>query len=339
MARKLGLNRAGTGKIDTTSTNENTEKWAGAVAGQLTTKEKVRDISVKTVPVTYIKADEDNPRKLAINIELLTKISEKLPASDKIKTESNNEWIESYVTTVVNEFELTGKQIGDFQSIVEFAASLKSASRLLHPIVVWRDESTFHLIAGERRLLAHILLNETHISAKIENVKPERHDIDTLQWEENIHREDMTLYEKVTRVRKLIEATIGMDKISVTKLANKIGRSRAEAQRYLAVLRYPSNIIIDAIELGKITDLKRAASLAQLSQQDIESSLSGAKPKPKQNQVIKISRAANKDVMKQIIQAAAKQLNAESELDDLDLNKTKDLNVAFNQLAHWLEQN
>lgn len=339
MARKLGLNRAGTGKIESSSTNQNTEKWAGAVANQLDTKQKVKDLTVKTIPVNYVKTDADNPRKLTIDITLLNNIVEQQPAKDFIAKEENNDWVETYVNKVVEAFGLEGKQVGDFLSLVEFAASLKSASRLLHPIVVWREESTFHLIAGERRLLSHILIGESHISAKIEEQKPQRADIDTLQWEENIHREDMTLFEKISRVQKLIESSIGLDKVSVTKLSKLIGRSRAESQRYLAVIRYESSIIFEAIEQGKITDLKNAAALAQLPLEEVSAKLSGEnKQKAKTAPSIKVARSANQQVVKKLIEAAAKQLNAEQELDELDLQKSKDINLAFNKLIAFLEQ-
>ena len=77
MARKLGVKntRAGTGSISSSSTTQNTEKWVGSVAEQLAEQSKQKDDIVKSIPIDYIKTDQDNPRKLKIDIELVKKNS------------------------------------------------------------------------------------------------------------------------------------------------------------------------------------------------------------------------------------------------------------------------
>ena len=342
MVKRFGSkNRAGTGSIEEdNNATTNTEKWAGAIASQMLNKDKVKDVIVKTIPIDFIKADQDNPRKLAIDLTLIKTIVEKHPIQQFIKNEQCNDWIEEYVEKITKAYKLEGKQIGDFTSIVEFAAVLKSADRLLHPIVVWREESIFHLIAGERRVLAFAQLNETHISAKICVTKPDENEIDILQWEENVSREDMSLYERTIRIQKFVKAT-NTKNMSVRKLAKISGLSVAESHRYLAVIKYETNTLINAIKEGKIKSIKLAQEYSKLSEEELQIKLSGEKNK-NDNTVskpsIKISKDVDVEVIKKIIQTITKEYKADEVLKDLNLNKSKDINLAFNLLVNYLSE-
>ncbi len=343
MVKKFGSkNRAGTGSIEKdNNATANTEKWAGAIASQMLNKDKVKEVIVKTIPIDFIKADQDNPRKLAIDLTLIKNIVEKHPIQQFIRNEQCNDWIEEYVEKITKAFNLEGKQIGDFTSIVEFAAVLKSAERLLHPIVVWREESIFHLIAGERRVLAFAQLNESHISAKICDTKPDESEIDILQWEENVSREDMSLYERTIRIQKFVKATTPKN-ISVRKLAKISGLSVAESHRYLAVIKYETDTLINAIKDGKVKSIKLAQEYSKLSEEDLQMKLSGKK-NPANNTVVKpfvkISKDVDVNVIKKIINTITKEYNADEVLKDLDLSKTKDINLAFNLLVNFLSEN
>lgn len=348
MVKKFGVkSRSGTGKIDKKNEAEanSSEKWMDATASQL--KSEVKSILVKSLPISHIKTDQDNPRKLAIDTELVTKIQAKYPINTAIENEDDADWIEEYVEKVVKEFELKDKQIGDFTSIVEFCFALKSPTRLLHPIVVWQEDSIFHLISGERRLLTHILLGEQYISSRINEERLSADEIDVLQWEENVHREDMTLFEKTMRLEKLVKATMGLDKSTGGKLSKVAGISRAEASRYVAIFKYKikhnSDLLINAIETGKITSLKSCHALAQLEPDELQAKLDGKKIIKKSDTitpskpVIKISKEADSDVMKKIIEAATREFQAEQVLENLDLSKSKDINEAFNLLVDFLK--
>lgn len=341
MVKKFGAknnSRAGTGTIDKDTEVSNSEKWTSATASQLDSK--VKNILVKNLPISHIKTDQDNPRKLTIDINLVREIQSKFSIKNYLKNEEDYDWVEEYVEKVTKYFNLKGKQIGDFTSIVEFAAVLKSPKRLLHSIVVWQEDSVFHLISGERRLLTHILLGEEYISSRISEEKLTAKEIDILQWEENIHREDMTLFEKTMRLEKLIGSSHGISKISVRKLAKVSGLSVAESQRYLVIIKYPTDTLIKAIEEGKVEGLQKAAALAQLSDEELKAKLSGIVVAKKVviKPTIKISKDADIDVMKKIIGAVTKEFKAESVLENLDLSKSKDLNIAFNSLITFLKK-
>ncbi len=338
MARKFGSgNRVGTGKIDTEESGA--EKWAGSVAAQVATAANVKEILTKTVPVSYVNCDPDNPRKLALTQEQVIKIASKYPIDKHLlNIDDPNEWIEDYVSRVAEAEQLAGKALGDLDSLVSFAAALKSADRMLHPIVVWRNESTFHLIAGERRLFAHILLGELNIAARIVEQGYTRKEIDTLQWEENIHRVDMSLQERVEHIKKILEAGEGVHSTSVTKLSKLLGRSRAECQRYLAVLRYPTSILLNAIKTGKVNDLKVAAALAQLSPKELEAKLSDASKKTEVNSFIKFNNKEKAPQFAQIIKAAAKQLKLDALIKETDLASPAGINEAITLLVAALEE-
>lgn len=337
MARKFGSgNRVGTGKID--ADESGAEKWAGSVAAQVATAANVKEILTKTVPVSYVICDPDNPRKLALTQEQLIQIANKYPL-DKglLSVDDPSDWIEDYVAKVSQEEGLAGKALGDLESLVSFAAALKSADRMLHPIVVWRSESTFHLIAGERRLLAHVLLGESNIAARIVEQGYNRAQIDTLQWEENVHRVDMSLPERVEHIKKMLEAGEGIHETSVTKLSKLLGRSRAECQRYLAVLRYPNNALLNAIKTGKVSDLKAAAALAQLSPKELDAKLADPAKKTESKSFIKFSSKEKAPQFGQIIKAAAKQLKMDGLLKETDLSSPAGINEAITLLVAALE--
>jgi len=305
-------------------------------------KEKIKDVIVKTIPIDYIRMDQDNPRKLAINTTLINRIVKKYPIQIFIKNELCNDWIEDYVEKVTKEFNLEGKQIGDFTSIVEFAAVLKSSERLLHPIVVWKGESIFHLIAGERRVLAFAQLQESHISAQICSSKPNSTEIDILQWEENVSREDMSLYERTIRIGKFVKANQGGKSISVRKLAKISGLSVSESHRYLAVIKYETDTLINAIRDGKVKSIKLAQEYSKLSDDDLIATLSGKQTSninPLLKPSVKISKDADMGAIKQIISAVIKEYKAEAILDSLDLTKSKDINLAFNALVTFISEN
>ena len=209
-----------------------------------------------------------------------------------------------------------------------------------HPIVVWREESIFHLIAGERRVLAFAQLNESHISAKICETKPDESEIDILQWEENVSREDMSLYERTLRIQKFVKAATSKN-ISVRKLAKISGLSVAESHRYLAVIKYETDTLINAIKDGKVKSIKLAQEYSKLSEEELQIKLSGKK-NPTINAVVKpyvkISKDVDTNVIKKIINTITKEYNADDLLKDLDLSKTKDINLAFNLLVKFLSE-
>lgn len=327
-AKKLGLGRsAGTGKIDQSGNSENgSEKWTSAVKSQLMTAQSIKGVLSKTIPMDYISVDPENPRKLAISHDDVIAIARRLPLD---LSAIGITGMEAYTEQLTRESGLTGKALGDLLSIVEFAAALKTPDRLINPISVRQQESKFLLIAGERRFYAHIFLQASHITSRIFDDQLSRDEIDLLQWEENVHREDMNLWERVERVAKIIAALGGADKVSAAAVATAIGKSRAEASRYLAVVRCPHPELLHAIKNHQLSDLKKATRLATLQSRDeLLDALSPANniaPTP----AIKVSNKVNSRGLARLIELAFTNLGLQQELASYDMTRLTDLEKAL----------
>jgi len=86
----------------------------------------------------------------------------------------------------------------DFSKIAELATSIEEVG-LIEPIVIDQD---YNLIAGERRLKAHIMLGRAEIEAVTMNELDEWHR-QTIELEENIQRENLTWQEEIAAKVKI----------------------------------------------------------------------------------------------------------------------------------------
>lgn len=344
--KKFGAKRAGTGTVDTTAAN--TLRWATSAATQIQAAGGVVALNVKRIPVRYIREDEQNPRKLVLGSADVRALAERFPIDRERLLADDDAYLEEYIERVEAEAPLTGKAVSDFLSIASFAFALKSADRLLHPIVVWQNDTQFHLIAGERRLLAHILLSEPTIDARIRDGAPNGLEKYLLQWEENIHRDDLSLFEKIDNLRQLMEAWKagkGVQAISVNQFAALSGLPRSVAQRYLAVIRCPSPLLLAAIEAGQVTNIQQAARIAAMPTGEIEALLSARKPTKSAGlggvSSVRVGRAHDYRAVSFLVKAAAEKLDDDAltaRLDRLDLSKQKDLNRAFEILLTRIDE-
>ena len=150
----------------------------------------------------------------------------------------------------------------------------------------------------------------------------------------------MSLYERTLRIQKFVKAATSKN-ISVRKLAKISGLSVAESHRYLAVIKYETDTLINAIKDGKVKSIKLAQEYSKLSEEELQIKLSGKK-NPTINAVVKpyvkISKDVDTNVIKKIINTITKEYNADDLLKDLDLSKTKDINLAFNLLVKFLSE-
>jgi hypothetical protein len=345
--KKFGAKRAGTGTVDETVANS--LRWATSAALQMRTATGVVALNVKRIPVRHVREDEQNPRKLVLGTTDIAEISRQFPLDRQRLLRDDDGYLDEYLERVEAGVPLTGKAVADFQSIAGFAFALKSADRLLHPIVVWQQDSLFHLIAGERRLLAHILLGEPTIDARIRDLPPDALEKYLLQWEENIHRDDLSLFEKIDNLRLLIDSwktAKGVQSISVNQFATLSGMPRSVAQRYLAVIRCPSPRLLAAIEAGEITNIQQAARIAVMPVGEIEALLhtrKTARPvRPGSGcSSVRVGRSQDYRAVSFLIKAAATRLDDQhltARLDKLDLTRQKDLNRAFEILLARIEE-
>lgn len=208
------------------------------------------DLRVESIPLNKIELDPNNPRELDITInDLITGI---LP-DDPLKKDKNN----------------------NKETLLSLSKSIVDQG-VINPIVVYKNGTCYTLIAGERRTLASIIADKKDIPARILNEKPDELKLSLLQWIENIEREDLSLGEKISNLRKIISSFCKINKkdfssITVDNIQELVGCSKGLASYYKVVLNAPE-IIDDAIHNGKINTLKKAALICK-SPQEIHESL------------------------------------------------------------------
>lgn len=110
---------------------------------------------------------------------------------------------------------------------------------LLQPISVRRVEKGYEIIAGERRLRAHQLLNKTSIEAIIVDVSDE--DASLLTLAENLKRQDLADYEIYLGLKSLNPEL----KKNKQKLAKSLGMIREDMYKYLSYEKLPASILQD----------------------------------------------------------------------------------------------
>lgn len=316
--KAFGSKRAGTGTIEKSQLSEGTDKWIASMGQQATSIENKKKILAKFIPTELVETDPHNPRKLRVSDKTIRLIQTTHPIKPQwLNEQCEDDWLTDYLSTVESHYELYGKAREDFHSILDFALGLKSAERLINPITVIKLESTFRLIAGERRLLAHLLLGEANIAASIKDADMDREDLDRMQWEENILREDMTLPERIDQVEKLAANARTQGISSIRKLANVIGLSPAVTQRYMAVINCKHTALMDAIRDERVRDLKQAAKYAQLSENELLIKLGSVIVNKEPRPAVKFTKKVNLRAVERIINSAANELNVKVDVSGI----------------------
>lgn len=197
------------------------------------------------LPLSRIELDPDNPRKLAITLSDVTR------GIDKSDT-------------------LFDRKIAELERLQELATTIES-SGVINPIVVYKRNETYRVVAGERRCLASILAGKNEIDARVYNEKPKGFELKVIQWIENTAREDLTLEERINNIQDIITEYQHQHSdavITATFLKNITGLSLPQATYYLAVLNAPEDVK-KHIESGNIRSLDKAAVLCAVDSQEV----------------------------------------------------------------------
>lgn len=192
------------------------------------------------IPLSRIEPDPDNPRNLAINF---SDVQNGLNKSDA----------------------LFDQKEAELQKLLEVAETIKKGG-LLNPIIVYRYEQIYRIVAGERRFLAAILAGLTEIEARIYNDKPQGFSLRLAQWIENTAREDLSLAERIFNIQQMIDAYLEefpKTRITATWLKDKTGLSLPQATYYMNVLNAPEDVK-NAIQTGYLNSLDKAAVVATI---------------------------------------------------------------------------
>jgi ParB family chromosome partitioning protein len=138
----------------------------------------------------------------------------------------------------------------DPERVRELAESIRE-SGLLQPVILRPSNGRYEMVAGDRRYLAHKLLNFKEIKAIIRELD-DRETV-VIRGIENLQRENLTPSEEA-RVYLLLKEEGGL---SPHQIAKKTGRSHATIDRYLNFAKCPD-------------DVRRAVDLKQISLKVVE---------------------------------------------------------------------
>lgn len=197
------------------------------------------------LPLSRIELDPENPRKLAIN---LVDVRNGLDKSD-IQYQ---------------------RKVDELEKLKELASTIES-SGVINPIVAYKRDEVYRIVAGERRTLASILAGRNEIEARIFNEKPKGFELKLIQWIENTAREDLTLDERINNIRDIIyeyQNQNGKVTISATLIKNITGLSLSQATYYVAVLNAPEDVKT-VIEAGQLRSLDKAAIIANIQSDEV----------------------------------------------------------------------
>ena len=199
------------------------------------------ELHIEILPLRKIDLDPGNPRELALTF---SDVYGELTQSD----------------------EHFSRKLKEKESLQSIANSI-TAQGVINPIVVYKHGERYRLIAGERRTLASILAKKEDIPARILSAKPNQLKLSLLQWIENIEREDLSLWERIKNLEKILKAystspeTNGK-KITATEIGQLLGCSSSQAANYKNVLD-ASHKLRSLIQSNQIKSIEKAALIAK----------------------------------------------------------------------------
>jgi ParB family chromosome partitioning protein len=241
------------------------------------------ELRVEAIPLRKMELDPENPRDLVLTFEDLYNGIDK---ADK-----------DYI-----------RKVNEKNSLLSLANSIKEQG-IINPVVVYKFGDKYRLIAGERRTLASIISNKSEVQAKILDAKPTELKISLLQWMENVERKDLSLWERLSNLEKIIDSHAhNLDKMRSEVLPADLGRllgcSLPHAMNYLAVLNADKKIM-DLIRSNQLKNLEKCALLTSitsnyLQQSAIEACLSGATLKQLKN-ISSQEKVKKREVVQQLV--------------------------------------
>lgn len=207
-------------------------------------KNNAGELHIEIIPLRKISLDPDNPRDLALTFD------------DIYKGLSKNDDVLERKTAEKNKLSSLTKSIKE--------------QGVINPIIVYKHNEQYRLIAGERRTLASILAEKEDIPAKILTSKPDQLKLSLIQWIENIEREDLSLWERMRNLEKILAAYAeakqkNSSDITPTELSQLLGCSLQQGVNYRHVLNASDNLRVH-IQSGDIKNIEKAAFIAKSPQ-------------------------------------------------------------------------
>jgi ParB family chromosome partitioning protein len=307
------------------------------------------ELRVEAISLRKIELDPENPRDLILTFEDL---NDGIDKNDK-----------DYL-----------RKVEERASLQTLANSIREQG-IINPVVVYKFGDKYRLVAGERRTLSSIIAGKGDIQAKILDTKPNELKISLLQWMENVERKDLSLWERLRNLEKILASfatnnSIETNEVTATDLARLLGCSLPHAMNYIAVLNADKKVK-DLIRHNKIKNLEKAALIATIrsdgiKQAAIEACIAGATLKKlktistqdrvhktittqlaqpqtrgRQTSLVKLGTTKKIGVARLIIDSVLsheKLTHLKHHFADLNWTDFKSINHAFKQLVKTLEK-
>ena len=206
-------------------------------------QEHIGELNVELIPLSRIDVDVDNPRRTGFTRETIAELDE-----------------------VSHDFDPNKKRI--WEGLKSLALSIKSQG-VQQPIKVYRYRDRFRIAFGERRYLASLIAKMDIIPAWILHEKPA--DLRTIQYVENMQREELTTWERIQNVKGIISDRENKlnkkEAFTITMLCQLTGMSRSRASHYLSVLNGPEEVK-ELIKSGLVNNLEKGAYLSRISNEN-----------------------------------------------------------------------
>jgi ParB family chromosome partitioning protein len=262
------------------------------------------ELRVEAIALRKLELDPENPRDLMLTFEDLYNGLDK---GDK-----------NYL-----------RKVEEKTSLQSLANSIQEQG-IINPILVYKQGDKYRLIAGERRTLASILAGKSEVQAKILDTKPNELKISILQWMENIERQDLSLWERLTNLENILQAfaaakSTTLAQITATDLSRMLGCSLPHAMNYITVLNADAKIK-DLIRTNKIKNLEKIALIAAIKsagikQNAIDACIAGATLK-------KLKLISTQDRLQKQVVAATPPSTRGRQATLVNLGSTKKIPVA-----------
>ncbi|MEO8402866.1 MAG: ParB/RepB/Spo0J family partition protein [Gammaproteobacteria bacterium] len=283
--------------------------------------------------IDIIEPDPENPRKLSITRDELFNGVNKL--------DMNYE-----------------KKIRELEALNDLAASIKKVG-IRNAIEVYKEDSKYKIISGERRYLAAILAGQKYVPARI-NQKLDELKLRYIQWVENINRQDLSLWEKYNNLVTMAAAytKTNSNELNAEALKELLGVSDTQSYRYLCLLNAGSDVIA-LVKSGKLNNLKLIQEIASVKNKqarkqvldDIQNSVEGEttvnkfkKLKDKKSadkSHISLGKVSNLHTAKYLahtILRDSKLSKYQTKFGNVDWSSVKAVNKAFKDLLKTVEK-
>lgn len=258
-------------------------------------------LHVEVIPLRKIELDPDNPRDLVLE---LNDIRNGIDPDDK-----NSK-----------------RKALELESLSSLSKSIVDQG-IINPVIVYKCGENYRLIAGERRTLASALAQQNDIPAKILSEKPTPLKLSLLQWVENMERKDLSLWERMLNLEKILSAyskseSKNLEVITSSEICQLVGCSAQQAINYKHVILAPAKLK-SLIQSNSIASIEKASLIATapkvIQEELIAECLKGA-TLSKLQQIVKAHKEAGQQHLSE--RGRGRQTTR------VNFGSTKDINVA-----------